>query len=254
MSNSPAHLAPAISTDHPVAYFCAEFGFDPNLPIYAGGLGILAGDTIKQAADEAYPFVGVTLLYRGYSMRQGVDKHGDQYEEDWHFDPLSQGLEHVYVDDMPLFIKVHLTQVDVWLRCWKKTFANGITLYFLDSETDQNQLSERSITQVLYSGTHEQQLKQQLVLGIGGIKLLTALGIQPAVYHLNEGRPAFLHWQLIRQLMDIHVIDYHSARQLAIQKTVYTNHTLVAAGNQAYSMDLLRVLAGYYAEKMKIRS
>lgn len=242
----------AISKQHPVAYFCAEFGFDTNLPIYAGGLGILAGDTLKQAADDSLPMVGVGLLYRGYGMRQRITEDGDQVDEDWLFDPLSQGLEHVYIDDMPLFVKVHLTEIDVWLRCWKKTFANGVVLYLLDSETDQNQLQERSITQVLYSGTQESQLKQQLLLGIGGVKLLTALGIHPALYHLNEGRPAFLHWQLIRQLMDAHRISYDSAKELAIDKTVYTNHTLVAAGNQGYSMDLLKVLARYYAEKMGI--
>lgn len=243
---------PTISSTNPVAYFCAEFGFDVNLPIYAGGLGILAGDTLKQAGDDAFPMVGVGLLYRGYGMRQSIDEHGDQSDHDWLFDPLSQGLEHVYVDDMPLFIKVHLSEVDIWLRCWKKTFNNGVVLYLLDSETDQNQLPERSITQVLYSGTQESLLKQQFILGIGGVKLLTALGIHPALFHLNEGRPAFLHWQVIRQLMDTHGIKYDSARQLAIERTVYTNHTLVAAGNQGYPMDYLKALAPYYADKMGI--
>lgn len=244
--------APSISRANPVAYFCAEFGFDSNLPIYAGGLGILAGDTLKQAATDSFPMVGVGLLYRGYGMKQVLDEHGEQTDQDWLFDPLSQGLEHVYIDDMPLFIKVHMSEVDVWLRCWKKTFDNGVVLYLLDSETDQNQLTERSITQVLYSGTQESQLKQQLILGIGGVKLLTALGIHPSIYHLNEGRPAFLHWQLVRQFMDTHRVSYDSARQLAIERTVYTNHTLVAAGNQGYRMDLLRVLAPYYANKMGV--
>lgn len=246
------YTPPTISAAHPVAYFCAEFGFDANLPIYAGGLGILAGDTLKQAADSSFPMVGVGLLYRGYGAKQRITEDGEQVDEDWLFDPLSQGLEHVYIDDMPLFIKVHLSEVDVWLRCWKKTFANGVVLYLLDSETDQNQLPERSITQVLYSGTQESQLKQQLLLGIGGVKLLTALGIHPSLYHVNEGRPAFLHWQLIRQFMDTHRISYESARQLAIDRTVYTNHTLVAAGNQGYPMDLLKIFSRYYADKMGI--
>lgn len=241
-----------ISTQHPVAYFCAEFGFDGKIPIYAGGLGILAGDTLKQAADNAFPMVGIGLLYRGFGMRQRITVDGEQIDEDWLFDPLSVGFEHVYVDEMPLFIKVHLTEVDIWLRCWKKTFANGVVLYLLDSDTDQNQLHERSLTQVLYSGTKELQLKQQLILGIGGVKLLTELGIHPALYHLNEGRPAFLYWQLIRQFMDNHKIDFHSARRLAREKIVYTNHTLVAAGNQNYSMDAVRLLSGYYANKMRI--
>lgn len=248
----PVQFPSEISNVHPVAYFCAEFGFDTNVPIYAGGLGILAGDTMKQAADSNFPLVGVGLLSRGFGMSQEINVAGEQIDHDWFFDPRSVGLENVYVDETPLFIKVHLTEVTVWLRCWKKTFANGVVLYLLDSETDQNQLTERSLTQVLYCGTKELQLKQQLLLGIGGVKLLTALGIQPALYHLQEGRPAFLHWQLIRQMMDTHKIEYESARRLAKDKTVYTNHTLVAAGNQSYSMDLLRVLAGYYAEKMKI--
>ena len=249
---SPVPLSSEISALHPVAYFCAEFGFDTAVPIYAGGLGILAGDTVKQAADNNFPLVGIGLLSRGFGMRQKITATGEQIDEDWEFDPRSVGLENVYIDDQPLFIKVHLTEVIIWLRCWKKTFSNGVVLYLLDSDTDQNQLQERSLTQVLYCGTKELQLKQQLLLGIGGVKLLTKLGIQPSVYHLQEGRPAFLHWQLIRQMMDHHKIEYESARRLAIEKTVYTNHTLVAAGNQSYSMDLLRVLAGYYAEKMKI--
>lgn len=248
----PVHFTSEISAVHPVAYLCAEYGLDPNLPIYAGGLGILAGDTLKQAADSNFPMVAVGLLSRGFSMRQVITPNGEQVDEDWLFDPLSVGLEHVYLDGNPLFIKVHLTELDVWLRCWKKTLPNGVVLYLLDSDTDQNQLPERSLTQVLYCGTKELQLKQQLLLGIGGVKLLTKLGIQPALFHLQEGRPAFLHWQLIRELMDHHKIDYESARKLAKDKTVYTNHTLIAAGNQSYSMDLLRVLARYYADKMRI--
>ena len=241
-----------ISAQTTIAYFCAEFGFDAKLPIYAGGLGILAGDTMKQAADSAVPLVGVGLLYRGFGMRQTLSEDGMQKDEDWQFDPKSAGLENVYLDGMPLFIKVHLTEVDVWLRCWKKTFANGVSLYLLDSDTDQNQLSERSLTQVLYCGTHELQVKQQLLLGIGGVKLLTALGIHPALYHLNEGRPAFLHWQVIRELMDRHKIQYDSARRLARERTVYTNHTLVAAGNQIYDISILKMLGKYYADKMGI--
>lgn len=240
------------TTSGPIAYFCAEFGFDAAIPIYAGGLGVLAGDTVKEAADQAAKFVAVGLLYRGYGMKQHITVDGVQLDQDWQFDPLSVGLEHVYLDEMPLFVKVHLTEVDVWLRCWKKTFANGVTLYLLDSDTDQNQLNERDLTKVLYSGTPETQVKQQLLLGIGGVKLLTALNIHPKIYHLNEGRPAFLHWQLIRQLMDTHRLGYESARLLAKEKTVYTNHTLVAAGNQGYSIHVVKTYGQYYADKMGI--
>ncbi len=241
-----------LNKKNPIAYFCAEFGFDKDLPIYAGGLGVLAGDTIKQAADENIPFVGIGLLYRGYGTIQKISEDGMQTEDDFKFDPVTSKLEHVYKDDMPLFIKVHMTEVDVWVRCWKKSFSENVTLYLLDTETDQNLPSERSITSTLYSGTQDSLLKQQIILGIGGIKLLTALGIQPYVYHMNEGRPNFLHWQLIREMMDTHSISYEMAKKTAKNKTVYTNHTLVPAGNQEYSMDLLKVFSKYYAEKMGI--
>ncbi len=241
-----------LSPTSPIAYFCAEYGLEQRLPFYAGGLGILAGDTVKQAADSGVHFVAIGLLYRGFQAIQTISPEGMQIEQDMLFDPLSSGLEHVYLDDQPVFIRVHLTEVDIWLRCWKKTLSDKVALYLLDTETDQNQLSERSITQLLYSGTQESQLKQQLILGIGGVKLLHTLGIHPQKYHVNEGRPAFLHWQLIRELMDIHGINYESAKKLAQEKTVYTNHTLVAAGNQGYSMDLLKVFGRYYSDKMKI--
>lgn len=241
-----------ISTQHPVAYFCAEYGLEDNLPLYAGGLGILAGDTLKQAADNKLPLVAIGLLYRGYRARQSVDSEGKQVLLDDLYDPLSRGLEHVYIDDQPLFIKVHLSEVDVWLRVWKKDISETVTLYLLDSETDQNFMTERSLTQELYSGSNESQIKQQIILGVGGVKLLTALGVQPSVYHLNEGRPAFLVWQVIRQLMDHHRIDFDSALSHAKQKIVYTNHTLVAAGNKSYPVDQLQTLASYYAQKMAI--
>lgn len=241
-----------LSSKNPIAYFCAEFGIEAKLPFYAGGLGILAGDTLKAAADINLPFVGIGLLYRGERMVQKIDQDGLQYEEDMNFDPVEAGLEHVLIDDQPLFIRVHLTEIDIWCRVWKKTLAPNTVLYLLDTDTDQNQLSERGITHPLYAGTEETQLKQQLILGIGGVKLLYRLGIRPLLYHLNEGRPAFLHWQLIREYMDEHGMTYQEAHDLAKSKTVYTNHTLVAAGNNSVDLANLTTYAQYYAQKMGI--
>ncbi len=241
-----------ITPDHPVAYFCSEFAIKSSLPTYAGGLGVLAGDTIKEADDQKFPMVALGLLYRGEGAGQTITDDGSQIEIDLHFDPLSEGLEHVYLDNMPLFIKVHLTQIDVWTRCWKETLPNGTILYLLDTETDQNQMQERNITHALYCGTAEAIVKQQLILGIGGVKLLHALGIYPSLYHINEGRPAFLHWQLIRNFMDSHGYSYETAAKQAIEKTVYTNHTLVGAGNPGYNIHLLKMYGQYYADKMGI--
>lgn len=241
-----------LSAEHPVAYFSAEFGFDSQVPIYAGGLGILAGDVLKQASTDGTYLVGVGLLYRGEGMRQVIDDSGMQQDENWDFDPVSVGIEHVYVDSLPLFVSVHLGETTIWLRVWKKTFGPTVTLYLLDSETDQNTLAERSSTRILYSGSEEYMFKQAMLLGIGGVKTLTALGIHPSVFHLNEGRPAFLNWQLVRQYMDFHGISYVAAKQLAKDKTVYTNHTLVGAANLACDVNLLGHLGQYYSDKMKV--
>ncbi|HYD35441.1 MAG TPA: alpha-glucan family phosphorylase [Vitreimonas sp.] len=236
----------------PIAYFCAEFGIESKLPLYAGGLGILAGDTLKQAADLQLPLVGIGLLYRGEGFVQQISPEGVQTELDADFDPVRDGLEHVYVDEMPLFIKVHLTELDVWCRCWKKTLSPTVTLYLLDTETDQNELNERSITHLLYSGTEESVIKQHLILGIGGVKLLHALNIHPRLYHVQEGRPALLHWQLVRSYMEEHGLSFEEARNQAKTKTVYTNHTLVSAGNQNYDANLLKRYAQYYADKLGV--
>lgn len=241
-----------ISAHHPIAYFCAEYGLEAKLPLYAGGLGILAGDTLKAAADAKMPMVGVGLLYRGEKAIQHITEDGWQEEWDMQFDPYSSGLENVYVDEMPLFVKVHLSEIDIWVRCWKKHIGETVTLYLLDTDTDQNPLAERTITHELYGGSVDSVLKQQMILGIGGVKLLHALGIHPSIYHLNEGRPAFLHWQLIREYMEDHGCSFEEAKKLAREKTVYTNHTLVSAGNQSYPSALVRLYGRYYAEKMGI--
>ena len=240
------------SASNPIAYFCAEYGLDARLPIYAGGLGVLAGDTLKAAVDANLPFTAIGLLYRGEDAKQSITEDGDQIEEDFHFDPHSVGLEPVHIDDQPLYIKVHMTKVDVWMKCWKKQLSEHVTLYLLDTETEQNHLEERTITHALYHGTEDSQFKQMLLLGIGGVKLLHALNIHPSHYHVNEGRPAFLHWQLIRSNMDIHGMTYEAAKAAATEKTVYTNHTLVGAGNPGYPTGLVEVYGKYYADKMGV--
>lgn len=238
---------------NPVAYFCAEYGLASNLPIFAGGLGVLAADTIREAADRDYPMVALGLLYRGCGSKQGVDESGMQYEEDQEFDPVSSGLEHVFVNDsdQPLFVKIRLTEKEVWARVWKMSIKK-LDLYLLDTDTDQNEAQERGIACALYSGGNDFLLKQQLILGIGGVKVLHALGITPTVYHVNEGRPAFLYWQLIRQYMDHEQLPYKEAQAKARKHIVYTNHTLVKAGNNEYDISLLARYAQYYADKMGI--
>lgn len=239
--------------NHPIAYFCAEYGLSADLPIYAGGLGVLAGDTLKAAAAAGSPLVAFGLLYRGDHQIQTLDESGYQHEQTFEYDPVTVGLEHVYLDDLPLFVQVHLTEeIEVWVRCWKKTISETVTLYLLDTSTEQNEPEERSITHALYSGTEHTQLLQQIILGVGSIKLLQRLAIQPSVYHVNEGRPAFVHWQLIRMFMDEHGLSFQEAHQEAKNRTVYTNHTLVGAGNPGISTELVKQYAHYQADQMEI--
>jgi starch phosphorylase len=242
-----------ISQEHPVAYFCAEYGLEEKLHLYAGGLGVLAGDTVKESADQNFPMVALGLLYRGCEARQVLGDDGWQNEEDEDTDPLAAGFEHVYLpnSDQPMFIKIHLTKTDVWARVWKRT-VNQTTLYLLDTDTDQNDPEERGIACAIYSGGEDFLLKQQMILGIGGVKVLDKLNIQPAVYHVNEGRPAFLYWQLIRRYMDNQAMMFEEAKTKAKEMIVYTNHTLVRAGNNAFDIQLLKAYALYYAEKMGV--
>jgi len=241
-----------IDPAHPVAYLCAEFGFDSQLPFYMGGLGILAGDTLKAAADQNLPMVAIGLLYRGKLLRQTLDPSGRQVDADLEFDPVSAGLEHVYLHDFPLFVSVQLGSQEVWLRCWKKTFSEQVTLYLLDANTDQNSPENRNLTELLYIGDQEYQLKQQVLHGIGAAQLLSALGITPSLYHFNEGRPIFAHWQLLVNICQQHRVDAQAALQLLKSNSIYTNHTLIPAGNQSFPLSLVTPLAQPYADQLGI--
>lgn len=241
-----------IDSNHPVAYLCAEFGFDSQLPFYMGGLGILAGDTLKAAVDQNLPLVGVGLLYRGKMLRQTLDHNGRQVDSDQEFDPVSAGLEHVYQHDCPLFVSVQLGTQEVWLRCWKKTFSDQVTLYLLDANTDQNLPEHRHLTELLYIGDPEYQLKQQILHGVGAAQLLTSLGLTPRLYHFNEGRPIFAHWQLLVNICNQHRVDAQSALQILKSNSIYTNHTLIPAGNQSFPLHLVTPLAQPYADQLGI--
>ncbi|NCU31391.1 MAG: alpha-glucan family phosphorylase [Candidatus Moranbacteria bacterium] len=241
------------SAENPVAYFSAEFAIHNGLPIYAGGLGVLAGDILKSAADLGIHMAGVGLLYKGEEARQKITLEGNQEENNFDYIPENEGLELIRdATGQPLFVKVHLTQVDVWLQIWRYKIGETVNLYLLDPDNPYNHSHERRLAYALYAGTQEEIIKQQLVLGIGGVKALKVLKIEPTLYHVNEGRPSFLHWQLIRSVMDDKGVSYRTAKKNALEQTVYTNHTIVAAGNQTYDLDLMKAYTKYYAEKMGI--
>lgn len=223
----------------PVAYFCAEFGFHESLPIYCGGLGILAGDHTKAASDLGVPFVGVGLLYKNGYFTQHLDKQGNQLAEYPDFDfanlpvlPLRQQ------NGKLLQIAVELTGRRVFAQCWLVNVGRAQVIV-LDADIARNRPRDRKITAQLYGGDRDTRLSQEIILGMGGVRALRALGISPAVWHLNEGHAAFVLFERIAELRQKHNLDFAAAAEVVAANTVFTTHTPVPAGNEAFSLPLM---------------
>ncbi|MEA2094977.1 MAG: alpha-glucan family phosphorylase, partial [Pseudomonadota bacterium] len=227
-----------------IAYFCAEFGFHESLPIYSGGLGILAGDHCKAASDLAAPFIAVGILYRQGYFSQTIDEHGNQlahyHPTDFNQLPVKQARDQ---DGRPLVVDIELHGRKVYLRVWQIK-AGHITLYLLDSDLKENQEHDRIITHQLYGGDKTTRIQQEIVLGIGGVRALRALGIQPTVWHINEGHSAFQIMERTREYVQ-QGHDFHTARELVAAGTVFTTHTPVAAGHDIFEHGLI---SSYFRE------
>src|ERR1019366_8827417 len=210
--------------------FSAEFGITECLPNYAGGLGILAGDHLKSASDLGLPLVGVGLLYqRGY-FQQYLNADGWQQEtypvNDFYNLPL---ILEVDQQNNPLVISVEFPGRSVEARVWKAQVGR-VPLYLLDTNVPQNSPGDRRITESLYGGDNEMRLQQEMMLGIGGLRALRAVGIQPTVCHMNEGHSAFLGLERTHTLMEELGLPFYEARQLAAAGNIFTTHTPVPAG------------------------
>jgi glycogen phosphorylase len=221
-----------------VAYFCMEFGIGEELPVYSGGLGVLAGDHLKAAADLGVPLVAVGLLYRMGYFRQSID--GDGQEERYvEIDPEQCGLTlERDVGGGPVTVTVDLAGEPVRAQIWR-TEAAGVPLLLLDTDVEGNSEGARRITDTLYGGDREHRLRQELVLGVGGPRALAALGIAPSVFHVNEGHAAFLAIERLRV-----AVEGGRPRDEALDairaSTVFTTHTPVPAGNERFGSDLVR--------------
>jgi starch phosphorylase len=216
--------------DFTIAYFSAEYGLTDCLPIYSGGLGILSGDHIKSASDLCIPMVGVGLLYQKGYFRQYLNEDGWQQEtypeNDFHVLPVT--LERDEKGE-PLTIEVPIRNRSVKVRIWRIEVGK-IPLYMLDTNTVLNSEEDRDITSYLYGGDREMRLKQEIVLGIGGVRALHRLGIRPTVYHMNEGHSSFALIERIRLLMQEHRLTFQEAREAVSCSGVFTTHTPVPAG------------------------
>jgi glucan phosphorylase len=236
----------------PVAYFSSEFALSSVLQTYAGGLGILAGDMVRVAADEGFPLVGIGLFYQEGYVCQKMAPDGNVIEECPVLHPEQEGL-HKVVDARGKEVLISLPiGADIVYACAWKWEEKGNAVYLLDTHVPENTEENQQITNRLYVEDKITRLKQQLILGIGGLRFLEKIGIHPSLYHMNEGHSAFLSLDLIRHEMAEHRISIRDAKKLARNHVVFTNHTLVAAGDETYPIDLITLVLGEYAHESQI--
>jgi glycogen phosphorylase len=229
-----------------IAYFSMEFGLGEAIPLYAGGLGILAGDYLKTASDLGLPLVGVGILFREGYFRQAIDADGRQHEAYPYNDPIALPIQPVISSEGGwLRVPLELPGRTLWLRVWRANVGR-VDLYLLDANEPINSPVDRGITAKLYGGPPETRLLQELVLGIGGWRALHALGIAPSIAHLNEGHTAFVVLERARQLMDKQSLSFRDALWATRAGNVFTTHTSVAAGLDRFSPELI---AKYFPER-----
>ena len=255
-SKKDANTEPAwFQLNHPhssltcIAYFSMEFMLSEALPIYSGGLGNVAGDQLKTASDLGVPVVGIGLLYQQGYFRQEIDMNGNQQELYPYNDPGQLPIKPLRQPNGEwLRIEIALPGSSLWLRVWQVQVGR-VKLFLLDSNDAANFPAHRGITNELYGGGSELRLKQELVLGIGGWRLLNALGIQPQVCHLNEGHAAFAILERAYSYMEDTGLSFDVALSVTRAGNLFTTHTAVAAGFDRFSPELIEQYLGNYAEQ-----
>ncbi|MGJ3246716.1 MAG: alpha-glucan family phosphorylase [Elainellaceae cyanobacterium] len=246
-TNTWAHrVSPQISREHPVAYFCAEFGIHESLPIYSGGLGILAGDHLKSASDLGVPMVGVGLLYRQGYFRQRLSRNG--WQEDYYVDnPFEKMPLELMRSDQgePITVELEIRNRQVKAQIWKARVGR-VDLFLLDTDRDDNDPIDRWLTGHLYGGNRETRIAQEFLLGIGGVQALQKLGIEPSVYHLNEGHAAFCLLELARLEIQRTGKSFYDVEASVRDRSIFTTHTPVPAGHDVFSPDMMDSFFAHY--------
>ncbi|MEP3166656.1 MAG: alpha-glucan family phosphorylase, partial [Marinobacter sp.] len=230
-----------------VAYFCAEFGFHESFPIYSGGLGILAGDHCKAASDLALPFVAIGLLYQQGYFIQSIDAQGQQIARYRSHSSDELPITPLERDGEVLRVSVPFPERDVVARVWEARVGH-IRLYLLDSNTEENSPEDRKLTLQLYGGDESTRISQEMLLGIGGTRVLEALGLKPTAWHINEGHAAFQIIERCRQAMAAG-LNFEAALEAVAGATLFTTHTPVAAGHDIFSRGLVQEALGRYLEE-----
>ncbi len=235
-----------------IGYFCMEYGLDTSLKIYSGGLGILAGDYLKETSDMNVNLVAVGLLYRYGYFTQRLTPQGNQVAEYQAQDFMKIPAEPVF-DENGVWktVKVSIAGRDLHARIWK--VAVGRTdLYLLDTDYEDNIPEDRQVTHQLYGGDWENRLKQEILLGIGGVRALRALGLHPTIYHYNEGHAAFAGLERLRECMREQQLSFSESMELIRASGLFTTHTPVPAGHDAFTEELLGRYIGYYPQAIGI--
>jgi len=241
-----------ITWDNPVSYFSMEFGLHESIPIYSGGLGLLAGDHIKSASDLNLPFVGISLLYKNGFFHQKINGNGDQVVEYRENDFATMPITPLHNGETEkVLVTVDLPGRTVFAQIWE-VHVGRAKLYLLDTDIVENSRSDRDISSRLYDPSSKGRIEQEIILGVGGVRLLKALNIEPSIYHLNEGHSAFLLFERIRQLMLLGGVDFITAKEIIRGSTVFTMHTPVPAGNERFEKSLVENYFRSYAADMGV--
>ncbi len=248
-----AYMATPLAPDQPrIAYFCMEYGLHISMRLYSGGLGILAGDYLKEASDQNAALVGVGLLYRFGYFQQSISLYGDQISEfpsqKYNLFPMELVRD---AEGNLLHTQVSFPGRTVYAQIWKMNIGR-ISLYLLDTDIEGNQSEDRTLTHQLYGGDNEHRLKQEYLLGIGGIRALRALGVAPDIYHLNEGHAAFINLERLRPLIREEGLTFEQASEVVRASALFTTHTPVPAGHDYFSNDLLKRYLHNYIEELSI--
>lgn len=234
-----------------IAYFSAEYGLDQTIPIYSGGLGILSGDHLKSASDLGIPLVGIGLLYKNGYFTQKIER-GMQKSEYINID----------LEDLPInpvknekgedvIIHVKFPKRRLYLKVWEINVGR-IKLYLMDSDIENNNPEDRDVTLRLYGGDQEMRIRQEIVLGMAGVRLLKELGLKPTIYHMNEGHSSFLILELIKDIIEEKHLSFETARDITSAKTVFTTHTPVPAGNDIFPIALVEKYFKEFWPKLNI--
>lgn len=247
MAEPQKQLTPDLGPEHPVAYFSTEYGLTESVPIYSGGLGVLSGDHLKSASDMRIPLIGIGLLYKEGYFKQEIDENGRQIAvyptNNFSQMPVTPVKG---ADNEQLTVQVELPGRILYATVWKM-MVGRVTLYLMDTDVTRNSPEDRKISARLYEANREIRLLQEIVLGMGGVRLIRAMGITPGVFHMNEGHSAFLVLERLQECVR-GGLNYLEASVRVRANTIFTTHTPVPAGNESFSVDLMsRYFGGFPA-------